>query len=122
MADCTGTVVSVAKVPADPYVGPNYKETAVTCIAPFSGYQAVIVNWPAPITGTGTVSLPQLAVKTIPTGAAIAGPGQTAYFFVGDAANGIADAYGSTPVTDTTDVDLDGVTTNSVPVATPHRS
>jgi uncharacterized repeat protein (TIGR01451 family) len=78
-----------------------------------NSYQAVIVNWPSPTTSTGSFNLPQLSVKTVPTGAAGAGTNdQTGYFFVGDAGNGIADAYTNVKVTDTTDVDADGVTTD----------
>lgn len=73
--------------------------------------QAVIVTWPGPVTGTGSITLPELSVKTTPTGDALAGT-STAHFLVGDAANAIADAYSGTRVVDTTDVDVDGVTTD----------
>ena len=78
-----------------------------------NSHKAVIVTWPQPTTSTGTFTLPQLQVKTTPTGAAPAGTAnQTAYFFVGDAGNGLADGYEPTKVTDTTDIDLDGVTSD----------
>ncbi len=73
--------------------------------------QAVIVTWPAPVTGTGSVTLPVLSVKTTPTGTALAGS-NTANFFVGDAANVIATAYSNARVIDTTDIDLDGETSD----------
>jgi uncharacterized repeat protein (TIGR01451 family) len=76
-------------------------------------YDAVIMNWPAPVTGTDTYTLPTLSVKTTPTGAAVAGSNnQTAYLFVGDAANQIADAYTFGGYSDATDFDQDGVTTD----------
>lgn len=73
--------------------------------------EAVIVTWPGPVSGTGTVTLPEFSVETTPTGDAMAGT-NTADFFVGDAANAIADAYSGTRVVDTTDIDLDDETTD----------
>ena len=76
-------------------------------------HKAVVVTWPSPTTSTGSITFPALRVATTPTGAATAGTGnQTGYFFVGDAANGIADAYGNAKVVDATDVDADGVTSD----------
>jgi uncharacterized repeat protein (TIGR01451 family) len=76
-----------------------------------NSYQAVIVNWPGPVTpaANGSYTLPALTVKTTPTGAALAGTNnQKAYLFVGDVNNTVADAYTATKVTDDSDVDLDG--------------
>ncbi|GAA5108483.1 hypothetical protein GCM10023339_07560 [Alloalcanivorax gelatiniphagus] len=81
-----------------------------------NSYDAVLVTWPAPVSNTGTFTLPELSVKTTPTGDAPSGTNnQTAYFFVGDAGNSIADAYGSGSIiraVDTTDLDADGSTTD----------
>ncbi len=78
-----------------------------------NSHQAVIVTWPAPTTSTGAITFPALQVKTTPTGAATPGTSnQVGYFFMGEAANGLADAYGNAKVVDTTDVDDDGVTTD----------
>ena len=93
---------------ATPVPGATFSYKTVTYAG--QSYQAVIVNWPSPVTGTGTVTLPVLSVKTTP-GSALAGP-STSRFFVGDAANAIADVYNATRVVDATDIDVDGVTTD----------
>lgn len=72
---------------------------------------AVIVTWPEAVPGNGTLTLPELSVKATPTGDAAAGT-NTAHFFVGDATNAVAPVYGNARTVDTTDVDLDGATTD----------
>ena len=129
-ANGAGSTVSAATPWTPQYVflaplGWNIKPNGASLVTPVPGAtfsyvtvtyggqsrQAVVVNWPAPVAGTGTVTLPQLSVKTTPTGTAVAGP-STANFFVGDVTNLIAPAYTNARVVDTTDVDLDGVTSD----------
>lgn len=110
---------SLANVP-----GATFDYTTVT----YAGvaYNAVIVQWPAPVPGVGTgsgtncVNLSQLAVRTTPTLSAVVGD-QTAHFFVGDAANALAEAYTATKVLESTtgsDIDADGNTTDSFALRT----
>lgn len=95
---------------ATPVPGATFAYQTVT----FGGQsrQAVIVSWPGPVTGTGTITLPALSVKTAATGAAPAGT-STAQFFVGDVGNAFATGYSPARTDDTTDIDLDGVTTDA---------
>lgn len=71
--------------------------------------QAVVVNWAAPLGQTGSVTLPQLAVRTSPTLLAPAGTNnQVAQFLLGDVENSIATTYSPARYDDTTDLDGDG--------------
>lgn len=110
---------SLANVP-----GATFKYTSVT----YAGvaHNAVIVQWPAAVAGVGTgsgtncVNLSGLTVKTTPTLSAVAGD-QTAHFFVGNAANALAEAYTATKVLESTtgsDIDADGNTTDSFALRT----
>jgi uncharacterized repeat protein (TIGR01451 family) len=75
--------------------------------------EAVIVDWPSPVSGTGSYNLPTLSVKTQPTGSAAAGTNnQIANLFLGDVNNLVAGAYANVSggYADSTDLDDDGAT------------
>lgn len=76
--------------------------------------QVVIANWPDVVGQVGTVTLPLMTVRTVPTTAATPGTNnQTASLFVGDADNGDFATYLTAKYTDAGDMDADGQTTES---------
>ncbi len=107
-----------ASLPAVPGATFTYKTVTYAGIA----YSAVIVQWPTSVAGAGItcVTLAELSVKSTPTLAATVGT-QTAYLFVGDAANAPAETYAPTKADETTaasDIDGDGSTTDSFGIRT----
>ncbi|HWL44366.1 MAG TPA: LPXTG cell wall anchor domain-containing protein [Ilumatobacter sp.] len=74
--------------------------------------QAVIADWPSAVGQTGTVTLPSITVRTVPTTAAVPGTNnQSATLLVGDAENGDFASFSSSTYTDSTDIDDDGLAT-----------
>ncbi|WP_127476147.1 Ig-like domain-containing protein [Microbacterium sulfonylureivorans] len=74
--------------------------------------QAVVATWPTAV--TGTITLPQLVVRSTPTLAAPAGVNtQTATALLGDAENSIVNTYTTNRYNDATDLDGDGATADA---------